>query len=66
MKSDNAILGWLSFNGVLQATKSVTSAVEPYLASALTISQIAVAVASVVLIIWKIRTERKKGNDDNE
>lgn len=66
MKSDNAILGWVSLNVLLQGVKSAVSAVEPYLASALTLSQIAVAVATVILIIYKIRAARKsaKASDD--
>jgi hypothetical protein len=66
MKSDNAILGWVSLNVLLQGIKSAVIAVEPYLASVLTLSQIAVAVATVILIVYKIRAARKaaKVSDD--
>lgn len=59
MKSDNAVLGWLSLNGILQVIKSAVDAVEPYLNPILTVSQIAVAVATVVLIIYKIRAAKR-------
>lgn len=58
MKSDNAVLGWLSLNGILQVLKSSVTAIEPYLSPILTISQIAVAVATVVLIVYKIRAAK--------
>lgn len=64
MKSDNAVLGWLSLNGILQVLKSAVAAVEPYLSPILTVSQIGVAVATVVLIIYKIRAAKRAERSD--
>jgi len=66
MKSDNAVLGWLSFNGVLQAIKTLWGSVEPLLNSVLTASQIAVALATLVLIIYKILAARKASKIPND
>jgi len=64
MKSDNAVLGWLSVNTLLQAAKSWFNVVEPYLNSALTVSQILVALATFVLIVYKVRAARKSAKYD--
>lgn len=66
MKSDNAVLGWLSVNGILQAIKTILGWVEPHLNSVLTISQIAVAIATVVLLFYKVRAARKASKPDDE
>lgn len=62
--SDTAVLGWLSVNGVLQVVVSFVEAVKPVLSPLLTLSQIAVAVATVVLIYWKIRSARRAAKKD--
>ena len=66
MKSDNAVLGWLSLNGILQAVKTVFGWVEPHLNSILTISQIAVAIATVVLLFYKVRAARRGAKSEDE
>jgi hypothetical protein len=64
MKSDNAVLGWLSLNGVLQAIKSMFGVIEPYLNSILTASQILVALATFVLVIYKVLAARKAAKSE--
>lgn len=58
------MLGWLSVNGVLQVVVSFVEAVKPVLSPLLTLSQISVAVATVVLIYWKIRAARRAAKKD--
>lgn len=66
MKSDNVVLGWVSLNYFLQVIKGWFSAAEPYFAPVLTLCQIAVAIATVVWIVYKIRAARKLEKLDDE
>lgn len=66
--SETAVLGWLSVNGLLQLIANFVEAVKPILTPLLTMSQIAVAIATVVLLYWKIRSARRaaKGVKNDE
>lgn len=64
--SDTAVLGWLSVNGVLQLVVNFVEAVKPVLSPLLTMSQIAVAIATVILIYWKIRSAKRAAKSKDE
>jgi hypothetical protein len=65
MKSDGPVVaGWLSLNGVLEVINWFVSNAGPYLGVLLTLCQIAVAVATVFWLFWKIKAAKRKIDTD--
>jgi hypothetical protein len=61
--TDTAVLGWLSVNGILQVITKLFHGALSHLSEILVVSQIAVAVATVILLFWKIRAARRSAKD---